>query len=180
MMRCPECGGRMVRSQTSTDIAVGRRKVRLEGVWEHCEACGEILFAPGEMDEAMRRASAIIRQRDGMLAPGEIAELRRSFGLSQADFERLLDVGAKTVVRWERGTVVPNGATNTLLRLLRDVPEAAAYLRQQAVQPVTPSHTLTYRYESGPQLVQPPLVARATQRAKGSSSMFRVVREGVA
>lgn len=180
MMRCPECSGRTVRSATSTEIAIGRRRVRLEGTWEHCEECGEILFAPGEMDEAMRRASAIIRQRDGMLSPGEIESVRHSFGVTQAEFERLLDVGAKTVVRWERGTVVPNGATNTLLRVLRDVPEAAAYLRQLAVQPVTPSHTVSYRYESGPQLEQAPLVARATVRSRRTSSMFRLVREGVA
>jgi putative zinc finger/helix-turn-helix YgiT family protein len=180
MMRCPECGGRIERSPTSTDIAIGRRRVSLEGTWDHCVECGEVLFAPGEMDEAMRRASAIIRQRDGMLAPHEIVAIRQSFGLTQADFERLLDVGAKTVVRWERGTVVPNGATNTLLRLLRDVPEAAAYLTQQPPRPVAPSHTVTYRYESGPQLVQVPLVARPTRKGRRRSSMFRVVREGVA
>jgi transcriptional regulator with XRE-family HTH domain len=71
---------------------------------------------------------AAIRADLGLLMPKEIKAIRESLDLSQADFELLLGVGQKTVVRWEKGTVFQNRATDTLLRALRDVPGVAEYL----------------------------------------------------
>jgi len=38
-----------------------------------------------------------------LLAPEEIRSIRARYGLSQAELERMLGLGAKTVVRWEPG-----------------------------------------------------------------------------
>jgi len=43
---------------------------------------------------------------------------RESKGWSQHELERLLGTGAKTVVRWEKGTVCQSRAADRLLRLL--------------------------------------------------------------
>lgn len=75
-----------------------------------------------------RRAARAVRAERGALLPFEIRALRQRLHMTQADLERLLGVGPKTVVRWERGTVLPNAATNALLRLLDEVPEAMAWL----------------------------------------------------
>ena len=80
------------------------------------------------MDLAMKRASDVVHSTELLLTPDEIKAIRHQFGLTQTEFERLLGAGPKTVVRWERGTVIQNGATDALLRVLRDVPEALAYL----------------------------------------------------
>jgi transcriptional regulator with XRE-family HTH domain len=62
------------------------------------------------------------------MRPEEIRALRESLGLSQAQLENLLNVGPKTVVRWERGTVFQSGAVNTLLKVLRARPDVLGVL----------------------------------------------------
>ncbi len=63
--------------------------------------------------------------------PEEIRGIREEFELSQAAFEQLLGVGAKTVVRWEKGTVFQNKSTDSLLRIVRQFPDAARALAEQ-------------------------------------------------
>ena len=86
---------------------------------------------PGQMDAAQRIAAAQMRATAGLLEPEEIKAIRQNVGLTQPTFEILLGVGPKTAVRWERGTVFQNAATDKLLRLVRDVPGAAEYLATQ-------------------------------------------------
>jgi HTH-type transcriptional regulator/antitoxin MqsA len=93
--------------------------------------CGGELYAPGQAAATQRRASARIREQDGLLRPEEIRAIRERLGLSQRAFERLLGVGAKTVVRWERGTVFQNRATDALLRLVGSFGAAAEFLAER-------------------------------------------------
>lgn len=53
----------------------------------------------------------------------EIAELRKSFGLSQTDFAWLLNVSVQTVQGWEQGVRVASGAALKLLYVIRRYPE---------------------------------------------------------
>ncbi len=62
------------------------------------------------------------------MAPQEIRDVRKRLGLTQHAFEKLLGVGPKTVVRWERGTVFQNRSTDSLLRVIDVVPESAQFL----------------------------------------------------
>lgn len=126
---CPECGGSVSRGMHTFDVHIGRRTVTLSSECERCQGeCQEVYFAPGEMDAAMMQASATIRSQEGLLTPGEIKALRKRIGLTQPQLESLLGAGPKTLVRWEKGTVIQNGAADTLLRVMRDVPEALQYL----------------------------------------------------
>lgn len=152
---CPECGGEVSRGQHSIDMHIGRRTVSITGSFERCNGdCQEVYFAPGEMDATMKRASEAIRVEEGLLLPDEIKAFRKRVGLTQPQMEDLIGAGPKTVVRWEKGTVIQNGATDTLLRLLRDVPEA---LRHQLaskgiatnVLPLVPkSRGVSYNYQA--------------------------------
>ena len=138
---CSNCGGAVSRSPGNFDVRVGRRTVTVHGEYERCRGeCGEFYFAPGEMDAVMQRASAMIRAEEKLLPPGEIRAFRKAIGLTQPQLEDLLGAGPKTVGRWEKGTVIQNGATDTLLRLLRDVPEALQHLlaARSIVPNVTP------------------------------------------
>jgi HTH-type transcriptional regulator/antitoxin MqsA len=72
-----------------------------------------------------------VRREEGLLMPDEIREIRQRYGLSQADLERLIGAGPKTVVRWERGTTFQNRTADTLLRVLRDHPEVMAELTRE-------------------------------------------------
>lgn len=126
---CVVCPGHVSRVQTVVDVAVGKRdSVSVAGLFAKCDRCGEVYFAPGEMDAVHRQATDIIREREGLLRPDEIRAIRDGLGLTQAGLEQLIRVGPKTVVRWERGTTFQNRSTDTLLRALRDVPGLVDYL----------------------------------------------------
>jgi HTH-type transcriptional regulator/antitoxin MqsA len=115
-------------------VGHGKRSVDVTGDFSRCERCGESFHPPGEMNAILRAAAIKIRAADGLLTPSEIRAIRLGLGLTQAAFERMLGVGEKTVVRWERGTIPQSAATDTLLRVIRDVPQAAAYLRRQRTE----------------------------------------------
>jgi HTH-type transcriptional regulator / antitoxin MqsA len=130
---CPLCGGAVARTNSSMPVALGRRNVRVAGDFNTCTSCGEVFLAPGETDRLLRAAADQVRHEENLLASSEIVALRKSLGLTQAQFEQMLGVGPKTVVRWERGTVFQNSATDMLLRVLRDVPEATRWLKRRNI-----------------------------------------------
>lgn len=127
---CGVCGGKATLTRKEREVRIGQRGVVVEDEFYRCTACGEELYLPGMMDAVMRRASDRIRREDGLLAPEQIRGIRERYGLTQGEMERLLGVGPKTYVRWERGTVFQNAATDALLRLLDANPENARLLAE--------------------------------------------------
>jgi HTH-type transcriptional regulator/antitoxin MqsA len=128
MNECPLCGSHAHPVSEVREVRVGSRKAEVLDEYVCCDGCGEQFYLPGQMDSTLRRASEGIREAEGLLSPEEIRDTRMALGLTQSAFERLLGVGPKTVVRWEKGTVFQNGATDSLLRLVREIPEAAGFL----------------------------------------------------
>lgn len=148
---CPVCAGTIRVRDGDRDIHVGQRTVTVRSSQPTCEQCGEVFFSPADMDALQQRASDEIRARERLLSPEAIRAVRNSLGLTQSQFEALLNVGAKTVVRWERGTVFQNPATDTLIRVIRDVPAAVHYLAQQRGVAVTPFSRTWHLTSSIPQ-----------------------------
>lgn len=56
----------------------------------------------------------------------EISRLRRSLGLSQADFATALGVSLSTIGQWEQGRRKPDGASARLLSIIENHPELIA------------------------------------------------------
>jgi HTH-type transcriptional regulator/antitoxin MqsA len=125
---CPICGGRLERLAERREVRVGNRSARVMDEFSRCTLCAEELYSPGQMDATLRLASDVIRKEEGLLLPDEIRSLREEFGLSQRAFEQLLGVGPKTVVRWEKGSVFQNRATDSLLRVVARFPEVVRFL----------------------------------------------------
>ena len=128
---CPLCDGRLAIVAEVRDVPVGKRVVRVRDRFSRCSDCGDEFYAPGQLEATQQRAAHRIRAEDGLLMPEEIRAIRVDLGLTQQAFERLLGVGPKTVVRWERGTVFQNQATDALLRVIRAVPAAAGFLAER-------------------------------------------------
>ena len=82
-----------------------------------CSSCGERYYTHDQSMASSRARAAALRQHAGLLTPDEIRAFREQYGLSQAQLESILRTGAKTVVRWERGTVCQSRAADQLLRL---------------------------------------------------------------
>lgn len=135
---CVICGGPATLVEELETMSMGGRPVTYMDQFYRCGRCGEA-FYNGEMaSESFRRAAAVIRAEDGLLAPDEIVALRQQYGLTQAQLEKLIGAGEKTVVRWERGTVSQNKTADTLLRVLRDFPDVVAHLAKQGRRPAKP------------------------------------------
>jgi len=126
--RCPICGGEAYLTREVRPITILARSVAVEDEFYRCTECREEVYRPGMMDAVMRRATAKIREEDGLLTPDDVRAVRRKLGLTQPEFERLLGVGANTVVRWERGTVPQGSAADSLLRLLDEFSVNARFL----------------------------------------------------
>lgn len=129
--RCAVCGGHAVLTREVRPIRILQREVEVEDEFYRCTRCGEELYRPGMMDAVATRATAKIREEDGLLAPGDVRRIRKKHGLTQSEFERLLGVGANTVVRWERGTIPQNSAADSLLRVVDAIPENARFLAER-------------------------------------------------
>lgn len=96
-----------------------------------CTGCGEVYLGIDEMERVQKAAASQMRESHGLLQPDDIRALRASLGLSQTGLEGLLGVGAKTVVRWEKGTVFQSATADRLMRLLRVMPEIAGVLSSE-------------------------------------------------
>lgn len=125
---CPLCGGHLRFAEEDRDVRIGRRCARVLDTFTRCTLCGEEFYSPGQMDATLRRAAKALREEEGLLSATKIRALRERLGLSQSAFEQLLGVGPKTVVRWEKGTVFQNKATDSLLRILEKFPEVVRFL----------------------------------------------------
>lgn len=131
MDSCPICAGPIQAISEDREITIGNRSARVLDQFFRCRTCDEAFYAPGQMDATMKRASDAIRIREGLLLPDEIRGIRERLGLTQQAFEDLLGVGSKTAVRWEKGSVFQNKATDALLRVVGRFPEVAAFLAQR-------------------------------------------------
>ena len=130
-MNCYICDNPASLVEEARAITAGTRTVTITDQFYRCGTCGEAFYVGTMAAETSRRVGAAIRAEDGLLAPDEIIGLRKKYGLTQAQLERLIGAGEKTVVRWERGTVAQNKTADTLLRVLLDHPEVVAALKRQ-------------------------------------------------
>jgi len=121
-MPCPFCGAQAVRvaSVTRTTTADDGVRLKYRERLSRCARCGEESLTHEQSLAASRSRASVLRTHEGLLAPEEIRNIRGRYGLSQAELERMLGLGAKTVVRWERGTVRQSQAADLLLRIVAE------------------------------------------------------------
>lgn len=58
------------------------------------------------------------------LGPLDVKAIRERFGMSQSQFSLFLCISVRTLQKWEQGQRSPDGAANTLLRIMQREPEA--------------------------------------------------------
>ena len=127
---CPICGrGTLEKVSTPIEEPEAGRIYLIEDVErDRCSACGEELFASGQVDVIAMRVVALARADRGRLTSDEIHQLRHDLGLTQAQLESELGVGAGTVGRWERGTILQGATADRLMRILWAHPELLSEL----------------------------------------------------
>ncbi len=135
---CPQCGRGPVRNvELRREFLVGRWSTEITHECCVCDACGEEFYDPRQSELSEQQAAAAVRAKVGLVSPERIRALRARYGLSQAQLERLLGIGSKMVVRWERGGVLPSLAASRLIEVLDDVP-VAVFTKLAAKRGVVP------------------------------------------
>lgn len=125
---CSLCGGVLEMKTEPVSVRIGERHVEVSFTHRKCDSCGEVFHRPDESRALRQAAAAEIRRQDGLLIQSEVADVRHLLGLTQDEFDNFINAGKKTSARWETGAVAQSGAADSLIRILRDVPEAVAYL----------------------------------------------------
>ena len=82
-------------------------------------------------DAAIGRITEETYRQLGLLTPEEIRAGREKLGLTQQALQELLGLGGNSLSRWENGRIYQARSMDTLLRIVFDVPEAAAHLRKR-------------------------------------------------
>ncbi len=122
---CPECGQCAVTEVVApVTHRVGRRDVVVERDRHlRCGHCGNISYRGDMLDDSQRAIAALLRQQDNLLSPDELRSVRLKYGFTQAEMEKLLTIGPKTWVRWERGKVVQSSTADQMIRQIAKNPE---------------------------------------------------------
>lgn len=98
--------------------------------YTQCGRCHEEFLTPDQTRADSVAAGNAIREHLGLLNGSQVRAIRERLGLTQAQFEELLGVGPKTVVRWERNTVCQSATADRLMRLVEASPDNVLYLRR--------------------------------------------------
>lgn len=104
---CPNCNKMMdseVVERLET-LSVCGEVIQLKVKMRVCKKCGEPL-ADDELDDiSLKQFYDEYRRRNNLLFPNEIKKIREKYNMSQTEFAKLLGMGAKTITRYENGTI---------------------------------------------------------------------------
>ncbi len=118
---CEKCG-RFVETEIqkkSETLKVKGMDITLDVDTCVCQACGATVFSPDVDDDSLKQFYRVYRARAGLLQPEEIRAIRGEYGMSQETFAKVLGLGAKTIARYENGSL-QDEAQNNLILLMRD------------------------------------------------------------
>ena len=93
---------------------------------KRCGHCGTIV----PNDEADEKIYDALRRAAGLLHPNQIRQYRESFGMTQRELARFLQVAESTLSRWETGAQIQQRAMDKLLRGFFEVPEFRRFLQR--------------------------------------------------
>lgn len=130
-----------------------------------CADCIGPLLSFEEAEQRQIEHASDVANKIGAYTAAEIGRIRERWKLSQEQFGKALGVGKKTFGRWERGTVPPIGAANSLLFIADKQPTAfVALARRNGVAVVAPEdawsaaliyHLAAVRVDATPRVVLP-------------------------
>ncbi len=132
MMTCAICNKKQARAvKRPYSARYNRIPVKLQNVEMYeCGQCGERFLTPEQARRLTVRVKATAREKLGLLPPDRIVEVRKHYGLTQTDLERLLGLGPKVITRWEKGKVLQTRPVDDLLRLMRVLPDVYEKLKE--------------------------------------------------
>jgi putative zinc finger/helix-turn-helix YgiT family protein len=83
-----------------------------------CNNCGAKSFSKEAIEQEIAYAKSQHKHLE--VNPEEIKNLRKSLGMSQKSFSRLIGCGQASLQRWERGLSKPGRTYDLFIRLVRE------------------------------------------------------------
>lgn len=104
---CEKCQKEMETrvQQVNQDFQVKDQKVNSTIRVRICEVCGEEVWDEIIERENEKSVFSAYRKKVGLLQPEEILEIRNKYKVSQSTFAKILGFGAKTITRYENGSI---------------------------------------------------------------------------
>ncbi len=125
------CGEHQELTRRPATFPVHGVAVEVEEELYRCAVCGEEEFTFEQAQAVQAKAARRYREMQGLLQPEDVKQMRRRWGVSQAELEQALGVGRKTVARWEAGRVLQNRSVDSLLRAIDRYPQVLTFLAEQ-------------------------------------------------
>lgn len=118
-MACAICGSENLTCRSEIEkfpYGAGKNPATLQAKIDvfHCEDC-QFEFTGPTAEEA--RHEAVCRHL-GVMAPAEVKQVRKHYGLSRTEFASLTRLGEASIGRWESGSHIQNRAYDNYLYLL--------------------------------------------------------------
>ena len=130
-MFCSECGGALRETREPIVEEYRGERFSVSGIRHYvCDSCGSYELLAEDADLLSQKIADQYAARHELLTPAEIRGARKSLGLTQIEFERLLGVSSPTCSRWENGAVQQSKSNDRLIRLIANVPGAREYLER--------------------------------------------------
>lgn len=82
-----------------------------------CKLCNQDLYVAELEDANIKRISQIYKEKEEIISPEEIVELRKKYNISQRELTGILGFGKMTINRYERGAA-PTKSQSEYLKLL--------------------------------------------------------------
>jgi putative zinc finger/helix-turn-helix YgiT family protein len=125
-MECPICNAvhTIEKRQRDTQSLVKGEEVDYNEVYFLCNECDEEeneFVSAGIMDQNLLKARDAYRRKKSLLTSKEIAEIRKSYGLTQSEYSALLGWGDVTITRYESKTIQDETYDN-IMRLSMENP----------------------------------------------------------
>lgn len=121
LLYCPECNleheVKLIKRRTKSLIK--NQEVEHEETLYYCEVNDEIFETAEMANKNMLNARNAYRKQNGLLTSNEIKEIRDKYKITQEELAILLNLGEKTIARYET-KAIQEEAYNTLLVLIKD------------------------------------------------------------
>ncbi|WP_159282173.1 type II toxin-antitoxin system MqsA family antitoxin [Rahnella variigena] len=131
--KCPVCGeGALTPKTTHSYVEYKGKSKFLPLHFSVCDYCEIEQTDQRESLENKREMNEFKKSVDGVLTGNEVSRARKKLGLTQLDAARVFGGGPVAFSKYESNDVTQSEAMDKLLRLAINVPEAYAFLLQQA------------------------------------------------
>jgi len=141
--RCPICAtGELASFEEPNELQYKGKTLSVVMEYAVCQHCGEEMILPDQIKRNDCRVRDAWRKADGLLTGAEIAELRKTLGLTQQEAARVFGGGVNAFSKYERGDVIQSEGMDKLMRLaLEEQPlDVYRWLRERAGLPAKNSY----------------------------------------